>query len=206
MQIGVLFRTGRPEAEGIGIRYKGGIRDRGIGGGRINKGARVGDKIIRKTVRRLSLHARMCQYLVLSTLPGKDTQMDWFAKYKSSRDFVTLDAWKKARLVRIFFYSEIISKLPSEEKYNLSEQMRRASVSVTANISEGYGRYHHKEGIQFYRIARGSLYELKDHLITCRDSDYIDDSLFQKGIELIEPAKITLNGFIKFVEEKQESL
>ena len=66
---------------------------------------------------------------------------DWFAKYKSSKDFVTLDAWKKARLVRLFFYSEIIPALPSEEKYNLGAQIRRAGVSVIANISEGYGRF-----------------------------------------------------------------
>ena len=61
----------------------------------------------------------------------------WFTKYKSSKDFVTLDAWKKARLVRIFFYAEIISTLNSEEKYNLGAQIRRAAISATANISEG---------------------------------------------------------------------
>jgi four helix bundle protein len=94
------------------------------------------------------------------------------------------------------FYAEIIPALPFEEKYNLGVQIRRVSVSATANISEGYGRFHYKEGIQYYRIARGSLYELKDNLITCRDLEYINDSLFQKGSDLIEPAKITLNGFI----------
>ena len=130
---------------------------------------------------------------------------EWFAKYNSAKDFVTLDAWKKARLVRIFFYSDIIPVLPSEEKYNLGSQIRRASVSATANISEGYGRFHYKEGIQFYRIARGSLCELKDHLICCRDLECIDDSRFEKGIDLIEQAKVTLNGFIKFVEAKQQT-
>lgn len=129
----------------------------------------------------------------------------WFAKYESSKDFITLDAWKKARSVRMFFYSEIISTLPSEEKYNLGAQIRRASVSVTANISEGYGRFHYQEGIQHYRIARGSLYELKDHLISCLDLQYIDDSLFDKGIDLIERAKVKLNGFIKFIEAKQKN-
>jgi len=130
---------------------------------------------------------------------------EWLAQYNSSKDFVTLDAWKKARAVRIFFYTEIISTLPTEEKYNLGVQIRRASVSVTANISEGYGRFHYQEGIQHYRIARGSLYELKDHLITCRDLQYIDDSPFEKGVDLIEQAKVKLNGFIKFVEAKQKT-
>ena len=125
------------------------------------------------------------------------------SNYKSSKDFVTLSAWKKARLTRMFFYTEIIPVLPAEEKYNLGLQMRRASVSTTANISEGYGRFHFKEGIRHYRIARGSLYELKDHLIACLDSEYIDRSLYEKGIDLIEQTKVTLNGFIKFVEAKQ---
>ena len=127
----------------------------------------------------------------------------WFDKYDSSKDFITLDAWKKARSVRIFFYTEILSALPSEEKYNLAAQIRRASVSATANISEGYGRFHYKEGLQYYRIARGSLYELKDHLICCLDSKYIDKMIFEKGVDLIEQAKFKLNGFIKFVEGKQ---
>ena len=130
---------------------------------------------------------------------------EWFAKYNSSKDFVTLEAWKKARLVRIFFYSAIIPALPSEEKYNLGSQIRRASVSVTANISEGYGRFHYKEGVQFYRIARGSLSELKDHLIACRDLECIEDSVFENGVELIEQAKITLNGFIKFIEATRQT-
>src|SRR5688572_22789064 len=128
-----------------------------------------------------------------------------FTWYKSSKDFTTLEAWKKARLMRLFVYNDIIPRLPGEEKYNLGIQMRRASVSATANISEGYGRFHYIEGIQFYRIALGSLCELKDHLICCRDIKCIDDSHFEKGIDLIEQAKVTLNGFIKFVEAKRQT-
>ena len=83
---------------------------------------------------------------------------DVFVKYNSKKDFTTLEAWKKARMVKLFFYKEIIPFLSSEEKYNLNIQIRKAGVSVTANISEGYGRYHYQEGIQFYRISRGSIY------------------------------------------------
>jgi len=61
-------------------------------------------------------------------------------------------------------YEMIIPKLPVEEKYCLSNQIRKTSISITANIAGGYGPYYYHEGIQFYRIARGSLYELKDHL------------------------------------------
>ena len=97
--------------------------------------------------------------------------------YNSYKDFTTLEAWKKARVLKLFFYREVIPILPSEERFNLGIQVRRASVSVTANISEGYGRYNHRECIHFYRIARGSIYELKDHITTCLDLNLVDKEL-----------------------------
>jgi four helix bundle protein len=127
---------------------------------------------------------------------------DNIEKYDSNRDFTTLEAWKKARLVKLFFYSEVIPFLPAEEKFNLKNQIRKASISITANIAEGYGRYHYQEGLQFYRISRGSIYELKDHLISCHDLNYVDENIFNKGILLIEDTKITLNGYIKFVKSQ----
>ncbi len=123
--------------------------------------------------------------------------------YNAERDFTTLEAWKKAREVKLFFYKKILPKLPKEEKFNLDIQIRKAAVSSTANIAEGYGRFHYQEGIQFYRIARGSLYELKDHLISCFDLQYISNDLFDEGSTLIESAKITLNGYINFVNRQK---
>lgn len=122
--------------------------------------------------------------------------------YDDRKDFVTLEAWGKCREVKLFFYKNILPLLPKEEKYNLDNQIRRAAISTTANISEGYGRYHYKEGIQFYRISRGSLYELKDHLISCYDLGYISNELNLEGEALIESAKRILNGYINFVRTK----
>ncbi|MBL7047625.1 MAG: four helix bundle protein [Candidatus Marinimicrobia bacterium] len=102
--------------------------------------------------------------------------------YDSKRDFTSLEAWRKARAMKLFFYKRILPKLPVEEKYNLGSQIRDSGVSATANIAEGYGRFHYKEGIQFYRISRASIYELKDHLISCLDFDYINKELFNEGI------------------------
>jgi len=67
----------------------------------------------------------------------------------------------------------VIRDLPTEEKYDLASQMRRAAISSSANIAEGYGRFHYQENIQFCRISRGSMYETQDHLITCIDNQYI---------------------------------
>jgi len=128
---------------------------------------------------------------------------DTSTSYDSNRDFTTLEAWKKARKVKLFFYNSVLPLLPKEERYGLRSQIQNASVSCTANIAEGYGRYHYQEGIQFYRISRASMYELKDHLITCYDLEYIGKELFDEGLELIEDAKITLNGYIGYVKKQK---
>ena len=142
------------------------------------------------------------QYIIDKVEPS--TVSDVLVKYNAQKDFTTLEAWKKARLLKLFFYKEVIPHLPSEEKFNLNTQIRKAGVSATANISEGYGRYHYQEGIQFYRISRGSIYELKDHLISCYDFNFINKEVFEKGISLIEDTKVTLNGYIKFVKSQKE--
>jgi four helix bundle protein len=127
-----------------------------------------------------------------------------FINYNKNKDFTSLEAWKKARDVKLFFYRKVIPLLPKIETYQLGAQIRDASVSTTANIAEGYGRYHYQEAVQFYRISRGSLYELKDHLISCYDFNYIDSELLKIGEELIETAKKTLNGYIKYVLQQKK--
>ena len=122
--------------------------------------------------------------------------------YDSSKDFATLEAWEKCKEVKLFFYKTVLPCLPKEEQYNLGNQIRRAAISITANIAEGYGRYHYQEGIQFYRIAQGSLYELKDHLISCFELSFIDENTKKEGTDLIETAKRKLNGYINYIRGK----
>jgi four helix bundle protein len=90
---------------------------------------------------------------------------------KTIRTFQDLEVWRVGRAIRNHCY-EIADKLPQQERYNLASQIRRAAVSLTAIVAEGYGRFHFKENIQFCRISRGSAYELIDHLITCHDLEY----------------------------------
>lgn len=124
------------------------------------------------------------------------------ASYSKEKDFTGLACWKDARIVKLFFFDKILPSLPSIERYNLELQIRKASCSVTANIAEGFGRFHFREGLQFYRISRASLYELKDHLITAYDLKMIDSEVFKEGKQIIEKNKISLNGFINFVKNK----
>ena len=85
--------------------------------------------------------------------------------------FEDLKVYQMASSFRKKIYA-LIKILPPEEKYNLSSQMRRASVSLTNNIAEGYGRFHYQENIQYCRQARGSLSELIDDLNVCIDENY----------------------------------
>jgi four helix bundle protein len=118
--------------------------------------------------------------------------------YHTYKDFTSLQCWKDARDVKRFFCFDVIPKLPKDEKYNLDIQIKKAAVCTTANISEGYGRYHYSEAIQFYRISRGSLYELKDHIISCYDFGYLSEKITNIGKQKIEKAKISLNGYIAY--------
>jgi four helix bundle protein len=126
--------------------------------------------------------------------------------YNKNRDFTSLFCWQDARKVKLFFYNKILPLLPNEEKFNLDIQLRKTLCSSTANIAEGYGRYHYQEGLQFYRISKGSTYESKDHLISCFDLGYINNDFYNEGLELIEKAKISLNGYIKFVKTQKKGL
>jgi four helix bundle protein len=111
-------------------------------------------------------------------------------------DFTDLEVWKAARELRTAIYG-LARRLPDFEKYGLAGQLRRAATSVTANIAEGYGRYSYQENAQFCRQARGSLYELRDHLTTCLDEHYLTED---KSLELERLAHRVLqliNGYIR---------
>jgi four helix bundle protein len=113
-------------------------------------------------------------------------------------DFTSLECWKSAKSLRIQI-SDICKKLPDIENKRLADQMIRASRSVTNNIAEGSGRYHYKESIKFYFISRGSLHELKDHLLIAFEENYISQSDFDSCSMNIATTSKILNGYIKYV-------
>jgi len=120
---------------------------------------------------------------------------------KAVKHFTDLLVWQKARELRKEVFS-LVKKLPQNEKYNLDFQMRRAACSITANLAEGYGRYHYKENIQFCRQSRGSIYELQDHIITCFDQGYIKEETYNSLQELILEVIRLMDGYIKFLNNE----
>ena len=117
--------------------------------------------------------------------------------------FEELEVWKAAREFKNEI-SKIVKHFPGEEKFRLVDQIIRASRSVTNNISEGFGRFHYQENIQFCRQARGSLSETLDHLICALDEGYIDESIFNKFREKYNHCLKLLNGYIAYLKKKKQ--
>ena len=118
--------------------------------------------------------------------------------------FEDLTVWQLCRELRKKV-SNLVKSFPKNEQYRLVDQMVRASRSVTANIAEGYGRYHYQENIQFCRQARGSLYESLDHFIVALDERYIKQSELEEfRTKIFESVKI-LNGYIKYLQKEKKN-
>jgi four helix bundle protein len=116
-------------------------------------------------------------------------------------DYKELDVWKESKdLVKeIYLYTV---NFPSSEQYGLTNQIRRAAISVPSNIAEGVGRNHSKDTLRFLYIPRGSLYELETQLIIANEMLEINainfDSIFQK----LQNVKMLVNSFINYYKKK----
>jgi len=114
------------------------------------------------------------------------------------KSFEELECWKKAAALRKEI-SALVKSFPKDERFRLSDQLIRASRSVTANIAEGYGRYHFQENIQFCRHSRGSLYEVLDHLIVANEEGYITQEHLIDFKSKINECLAILNGYINYL-------
>ncbi len=118
------------------------------------------------------------------------------------RGFEDLECFKLALDVVVNAH-EFARKLPADEKYDMVRQVRRSSKSVTANIAEGYGRYHYLDSLKFYSNARGSLNETLGHFINGRVLEYIDQAYFVQLYDVTRRAEKALNGFMSYVRKQR---
>ena len=125
-------------------------------------------------------------------------QFEIMSKIESFED---LKCWQEARILRNDV-KDLIKAFPDFEKYDLISQMSRASRSVTHNIAEGYGRFHHRENMQYCRISRGSLHELKDQLITAFDEKYISEEALENYKKQVNNCLAILNGYINYLKRR----
>ena len=111
------------------------------------------------------------------------------------KDFKDLNTWQESRKLVLMIY-KITKNFPKEEVFGLTSQMRRASVSITSNIAEGFGRRGYKEKIQFYYLAQGSLIELKNQILIAKDIGYLDKKDFEELNKQADLSHKLLQGLI----------
>jgi four helix bundle protein len=121
------------------------------------------------------------------------------------RDFTDPESWQVARNLRCQIY-RASKKFPKDETFGLISQIRRAAVSVTAKIAEGFGRFSYQENVQFCRQSRASTYEVRDHLTTARDQGYIAQSEFQQLNETAISVIKLLNGYIRATTRRKDEV
>lgn len=122
------------------------------------------------------------------------------------KDFKDLVVWQRAMDLVAEVY-QVVKKLPKEELYALSDQIRRAVISIPSNIAEGYGRNSSKEFSHFISIAKGWKSELETQLLLCVKIDYLKESDIQNVMYLIDQVekmlyslqkKLTVNQWLLF--------
>lgn len=117
------------------------------------------------------------------------------------RHFKELIVWQKAVDLAVAVY-EATKRFPSEERYGLASQLRRASVSVASNIAEGQCRGAGGDFIRFLRMARGSLGELETQLILAQRLTFVDVEVEAQLLELAGEVGRLLNGLLNSLKQE----
>lgn len=117
---------------------------------------------------------------------------------ESYRDLIV---WQKAIDLTVICY-RLSQEFPKTEIYGLTSQLRRAAVSVAANIAEGYGRGSRREYLQFLAIAQGSLKETETHIIIAERLSYATHAQAERILSQAEEIGRMLGGLIRSLKAK----
>lgn len=112
------------------------------------------------------------------------------------RTFKDLIVWQEGHMLVLMVY-KVTKKFPKEELFGLTNQLRRAVVSFTSNIAEGFSRNSYKEKLQFYSMSLGSLTEVDNQLTIAKDVDYLTEKEYAAFEEQITIVSRLCNGIIK---------
>jgi four helix bundle protein len=113
--------------------------------------------------------------------------------------FEDIQAWQEARRLANEVY-QATSKLPFRRDIGLRRQIQEASVSVMANVAEGFDRQSRKEFVQFLYYASSSASEVQSHLYVALDQQYVSERDFSILYEQAKSAKSLINGFIAYLK------
>lgn len=118
-------------------------------------------------------------------------------------DHKDLIVWQKAILLTQVIYS-LTKQFPRDEVFGLTNQIRRAVISVPSNIAEGFNRGSDKEFIYFLRVAKGSTAEVETQLIISKKLNYINDDDVTPALDLYNEIVRMLGTLIIKIEKKLE--
>lgn len=115
-----------------------------------------------------------------------------------------LEVWVRAKDFAVTVYKEVIPNLPVDEKWNLSQQLKRAAQSIPANIAEGHGRYHYLDNARFCYMARGSLTEVQSHLALANELGFLPDDVYTRMTVTAESLGKQLNTYIAYLKRSKQ--
>jgi four helix bundle protein len=119
------------------------------------------------------------------------------------KGFEQIISWKKARELNKEIY-QLTNRNEFSKDFALRDQIRKASISISSNIAEGFGRKTNKEFIYFLNVAKSSCYEVKSQLYLALDVHYIDQEAFEKIYAICDEIAKTLHGLIKHIGSNTE--
>lgn len=119
-----------------------------------------------------------------------------FGEIKRIQKFTDLIVWQEGHKLVLLVYKET-EKFPIKERYSLIDQMRRAAISITSNIAEGFSRLSSKDKYQFYITSRGSLTELQNQFLISKDVGYLQKESFTRLAEQSIIVNKLLTGLLK---------
>jgi four helix bundle protein len=117
------------------------------------------------------------------------------------RNYRDLQVWAKAYALSLELY-RLSRAFPREEIYGLTSQLRRASVSIGANLAEGCGRRTNSEMARFVRIAMGSASELDHHLLLCKDLGFVQDEDYKRNARNLIEIRKMLGALLDSIENE----
>ncbi|WP_172284409.1 four helix bundle protein [Chryseobacterium sp. LAM-KRS1] len=117
-----------------------------------------------------------------------------------NKDYTELEVWIEGRQLVDLVYT-LTKKFPKEELFGLTNQIRRAAISIPSNIAEGCGRRTSRDTLQFLHVARGSLYELETQFYLAFDQEYVTKEDFDVISTRILLCKKLISGFINYYKK-----
>ena len=119
----------------------------------------------------------------------------------SYKDFSDMPVWQSAFQLTLKIYKST-KDFPSDERFGLISDMRRAANSTAHNIAEAFGRFEAKDKTRFYKIARGSSYELMSQIMVAHGLNYLELSQHEQFLQSCRKIIADLNAMIKTLEQR----